>query len=290
MPNLPSLSIVMIAHNKAHVTRLSLRSLLSLTFRPLEVVFVDNGSTDATPALLEEFAAAAAGHGILSRTLHLPDNMGAIIPRNMATRICSGDFIAYLDNDVMVRSRTLFEILVGKFHGNPEAGVTTPKFVYPCPPYRVQCAGGGITREGDCYLIGRGEERDRPEFNRPASCAWTISACMVMPTDLIRAIGPMDEVFHPIGCEDVDYCFRVRARNRQVLYCPEAEIYHLANTSTYNTPNLKIGRLMKRSNRIIKRRWRHMFPGDPSIKDLPLVHIPMPRVPLWMLESLEMTS
>ena len=32
-----------------------------------------------------------------------------------------------------------------------------------------------------------------------------------------------------------------------------------------------------------------MLPSEPSMKDLPLVHIPMPRVPLWVLESVKMT-
>jgi GT2 family glycosyltransferase len=115
---------------------------------------------------------------------------------------------------------------------------------------------------------------------------WAISACMVLPSELMRAIGPMDEVFNPIGCEDVDYCFRVRARGRKVMYKPDVEIYHAENTSTFGTPKLDIRRLMKRNQRIMKRRWSHMFPTEPSIKDLPLIHSGAPRVPLWMMNSL----
>jgi GT2 family glycosyltransferase len=283
---LGSLSVVMMAHNKAPITELCLRSLLGLTFRPLELVFFDNGSTDRTPAMLEAFGPIAEQHGIYFRAERLSKNFGAIIPRNRAMQMCRGDHIAFLDNDVIIRSRSLFEFLVGYLREHPTAGVVTPKFVYPCPPFRIQCAGGGITREGDCYLVGRGAERERPEFNYVTSCAWAISACMVLPAELIRVIGPMDEVFNPIGCEDVDYCFRVRARNREIVYQPDVEIYHVENTSAFGTPTLKIQRAMKRSQRIIKRRWSHMFPPEPITKDMPLMHMPAPRVPLWMLSGL----
>jgi GT2 family glycosyltransferase len=281
-----SLSIIVVAHNKAHISEICLRSLLGATFRPIEVIFVDNGSTDRTPTMLEAFRPAADERGVHFRSIRLERNFGAIVPRNQAMQVCSGDWIAFLDNDAIVRSRSLFEHLISALDENPKVGIVTPKFVYPCPPYRIQCAGGGITREGDCYLIGRGAERDQPEFNYIARRAWAISACMVMSADLIRLIGPMDEVFNPIGCEDVDYCFRARARNRDVLYLPGVEIYHVENTSTFGTPTLNIQRAMKRSQRIIKRRWAHMFPTEPSVKDLPLAQIAPPRVPLWMLHEL----
>ena len=113
-------------------------------------------------------------------------------------KLCQGDYVAFLDNDVIVRSRSLFECLVGHLREHPTAGIVTPKFVYPCPPFRIQCAGGGITREGDCFLLGRGAERGNPEFNYLKRCAWAISACMVLPAELIRTLGPMDEVFNDI--------------------------------------------------------------------------------------------
>lgn len=280
------LSVIMVAHNKASITELCLRSLLALTYRPLELIFVDNGSTDRTPALVEAFGPIAGQHGISLRTVRLARNVGPIVPRNQAMQTCRGEFVAFLDNDVIIRSRSIFEFLVKHLREHPSAGVVTPKFVYPCAPFRIQCAGGGITREGMCYLIGRGAERERPEFNYVTCCAWAISACMVLSGDLVRMIGPMDEVFNPIGCEDVDYCFRVRARNREIVYLPDVEIYHVENTSTFGTPTLNIHKAMKRSQRIIKRRWSHMFPCEPGIEDMPLVHTPAPRVPLWMLGQL----
>ncbi|MBZ5506114.1 MAG: glycosyltransferase [Acidobacteriia bacterium] len=283
---LGSLSIVIAAHNKAPITELCLCSLLELTFRPLEVIVVDNGSTDGTPATLEAFGPIAEKVGILFRTVRLARNFGPIVARNRAIHICHGEYIAFLDNDVIIRSRGLFERLIGHLREDQRAGAVTPKFVYPCSPFRIQCAGGGITREGDCYLIGRGEEREKPEFNYVTCCPWTISACMVLSAELIRLIGPMDEVFNPIGCEDVDYCFRVRARNRQIVYRPDVEIYHIENTTSFRTPTLNIQRAMKRSQRIIKRKWCHMFPVEPSTKELPLMHVPAPRVPLWTLREL----
>lgn len=148
---LGSLSIIIVAHNKAAITQACFQSLLNLTFRPIEIIFVDNGSTDRTPALSEAFEHAAKRNGMNFRAVRLAQNFGAIIPRNRAVKLCQGEYVAFLDNDVIVRSRSLFECLVGHLREHPTAGIVTPKFVYPCPPFRIQCAGGGITREGDCF-------------------------------------------------------------------------------------------------------------------------------------------
>ena len=107
------LSLVILGHNRASISALCLRSLLRVAFRPLEIIFVNNGSTDRTRAILQLFADHAAGTGIDFQVIHLERNGGSIGPRNLALSRCRGEWIALVDNDVIVRSVRVFERLVG---------------------------------------------------------------------------------------------------------------------------------------------------------------------------------
>jgi O-antigen biosynthesis protein len=286
----PLLSLVIVGHNKGERSARCLDSLLESTWRPLQVVFVDNGSTDRTREILEEYAPAAAAAGIQFSSLRLPQNTGSIVPRNLALPHCSGAYIGLLDNDVILRTRNIFEVLVQFLDTHPDAGIVTPKFLYPVPPFRIQCAGGGVTREGVCYLLGRGAERDDPAFNHPVDLAWAISACIVMPAAVVRRLGPMDESLSPTGFEDTDYCFRCRSHGLQVVYVPGAEIYHAENTTTFGTRTVRIHAAMRRNQWVFKKRWRHLLPASPSVRDLPPIHIRQPMTPIWALRDLPMTG
>jgi GT2 family glycosyltransferase len=282
------LSVIVLGFNKGERTARCLGSLLESTWRPLEVIFVNNGSTDRTKAILSEYEVAAWNADVQVTVINLPRNTGSIVPRNMALKMCRGKYMCLLDNDVILRNRDIFETLIGFLQTYPNVGIVTPKLLYPIPPFRIQCAGGGVTREGACYLLGRGAERDDPEFNHTVELAWAISACFVVPASVVDALGPMDEELSPTGFEDTDYCFRCRSIGMKVVYVPSAEIYHAENTTTFGTPAVRIHAAMRRNQWIFKRRWRHMFPPSPSVRDLPPVHVRQPSAPLWALQRLPM--
>jgi GT2 family glycosyltransferase len=284
------LSLVIVGFNKVEHSARCLASLLHVTWRPLEIVFVNNGSTDRTAEILEEFREAASEAAIGVTVLPLPHNTGSIVSRNLAIPMCAGEYLGFLDNDVILRSRDLFEILIERLESRPDIGIVTPKMLYPVPPYRIQCAGGGMTREGCCYLLGRGAERTDPEFNHATSLPWAISACIVMPIAVVRALGPLDESLSPVGFEDTDYCLRCRAHGLSVVYEPRAEIYHAENTTTFGTPSVRIHAVMRRNQYLFRKKWKHMFPTAPSVRDLPAIHMRQPATPLWSLGELPMTG
>ena len=84
------ISVLILAHNKSEYTRRCLDSLLLSTQRPFEVVLVDNGSTDNTPTLFDEFAARAASQRISVKRLRFESNIGAIEGRNRGMEQMAG--------------------------------------------------------------------------------------------------------------------------------------------------------------------------------------------------------
>jgi glycosyltransferase involved in cell wall biosynthesis len=89
-----TVSIIMPAYNVAPYIRAAIESVLDQTFPDLEVLVIDDGSTDAT----FEIAAACAARDPRVRVLHQP-NGGISTARNHGLRAASGDVIAILDSD-----------------------------------------------------------------------------------------------------------------------------------------------------------------------------------------------
>ena len=220
IPANPLISIIVLSHNKVNYTRRCFRGILRSAYRPIEMLAVDNGSTDATPALYATFAAEAREAGIVFRPTRHEANLGAVTGRNLALEQVSGDYIVFLDNDVVPRTRSWLEQLRAALAADKGIGIVGPKLIYPLPPHLIQFAGGAVTPTGRVQFCGRGDPRDTPAFAAPRDVQCLISACWMMPWTLYNQVGPLDEGFNPLQFEDIDYCYRARHAGYRVVFFP----------------------------------------------------------------------
>jgi GT2 family glycosyltransferase len=258
-------SILILASNKAEVTARCLPTLLHSNPRPAQVVLVDNGSRDQTPEVLQAFQARAREARVDVEILALPENRGAIIGRNLGMERLSGAYWAFLDNDVLVRSRSWLETLRTALEADPQAGVAAPKLLYARPPHLIQCAGCDVTYGGQIIFRGRGEQRDAPAFQTPLACPALISACWMLKASAAREIGPLDELFSPVQFEDIDYCFRLREAGYRCLYVPSVEMYHFENVTSAGAHQSGYAYLTVKHGLKFKKKWakRLKQPGMP---------------------------
>jgi glycosyltransferase involved in cell wall biosynthesis len=89
--NNPLISCIVPVYNGERYLREALDSILAQTYRPLEVIVADDGSTDQTAALV-------TGYGDPVRYLFQP-NQGPAAARNLGLRAAQGEFVAFLDAD-----------------------------------------------------------------------------------------------------------------------------------------------------------------------------------------------
>jgi len=87
----PLVSVIIPTFNRAGVVTRAVDSVLGQTYRPVEVIVVDDGSTDTTPEVLKSY-----GNAIVSV---VQDNAGPSAARNRGVRESRGDLIAFLDSD-----------------------------------------------------------------------------------------------------------------------------------------------------------------------------------------------
>ena len=260
-------SVITLTHNKLDVTRRCLPSLLEATGASWELIVVDNGSEDGTPEWLEAFRSTAEARGVRVKLVRNEINVGCSTSRNQGARAARGDRLVFVDNDVALRSRNWLVGLGSRLEEDARVAIVGPKLVYPWQPYRIQFAGGGVSPTGRVMFVGRGGEREDPQFNAPRDVQCAISACFMVRRSAFKQAGGFDEAFNPVEYEDIDLCYRVREHGNRVLYEPSVEMYHLESVTTAGTPTLPNTTLIIRHGLLFKERWRHMFENEDGPSD-----------------------
>lgn len=93
-----TVSLIIPFHNRASFLPRTLQSVLCQTYRPLELLLVDNASTDGSRSLAEAFAQKYSVEDFTVRLLSEPER-GAARARNAGLRVAAGDFCYFFDSD-----------------------------------------------------------------------------------------------------------------------------------------------------------------------------------------------
>ena len=119
----PTVTVITPAYNAARYLPETVRSVLRQTFSGLELVIVDDGSTDDTLSVARRLAATDGRIRVLATP-----NGGPAAARNTALRCARGEFVALLDSDDLIRPEYLARQLA-VFDANPDAAVVTANAV-----------------------------------------------------------------------------------------------------------------------------------------------------------------
>ena len=199
VPNL--VSTVIPVYNRTQMLREAVASVLEQTYRPIEIIAVDDGSTDDTPRVGEELAATHPEVVFLRKA-----NSGAGPTRELGRLAARGEFIQYLDSDDLLRPQK-FEKQVAALRANPECGAAYgwiclhPETGLPqTEPYKA--SGESRPTLFPWLLADRWWNTDAPLFRR--------SVC--------DAVGPWTDLR---WSQDWEYDGRVGALGTKLAYVPE---------------------------------------------------------------------
>ncbi|MGE4409801.1 MAG: glycosyltransferase family 2 protein [Sphingobium sp.] len=143
------MSVVIPVKNRPVVLKRAIESALSQTLPPLEIIVVDDGSTDETPQVVEELA--AADNRI--RLIRHDQSTGAPRARNTGAAASTGDAIAFLDSDDRWKETKLAkQVALLEAHPHSPAVFTGFEFHYPSKPIRVSRTPALVERRD---LFGR---------------------------------------------------------------------------------------------------------------------------------------
>lgn len=255
----PLVSIIVLNYDKRHYTRKCLESVVRSTHRPLEVVLVDNGSTDGSLEEIPAWQRLLTEHDV-GMKCHLNEtNAGAPAGRNQGMRLAEGEYVAWMDNDVLVRDKDWIDRLRERLDGDPGLGIVSPKLLFPPPDERIEFAGCAVTPRGRVVYVGRGRPQDDPEANVERDVQCLISACVLLPRRAIEEAGEMDEAFFPVQYEDIDYCYRLKSLGFRCRIVPSVSMYHYEHITTDGSTDIKFLQVTTKNGMLFRRRWRHVF-------------------------------
>ena len=197
----PRVSVVICSHNGARTIRDTLEGLRHLDYPDFEVIVVDDGSTDATAMIADEYDAR------LIRT----ENRGLSSARNTGMANASGEIVAYIDDDARPDPHWL-TYLAAAFLTTEHAGIGGPNIAPPGDGPIADCVANAPGGPIHVLLTDQVAEH--------------IPGCnMAFRKDRLQAVGGFDPRFRAAG-DDVDVCWRLQERGWTLGFIPAALVWH----------------------------------------------------------------
>ncbi|HUU53491.1 MAG TPA: glycosyltransferase family 2 protein [Armatimonadota bacterium] len=213
---MPLVSVVVPNWNGERLLPACLNSLRAQTFREVEIIVSDDGSTDGSVELLKKDYPEVAIVGS-------PVNRGFCEAANAGIRASRGEFVLLLNNDTELDPRCVEE-LARAMEANEQLGICAAKMVYFLDPTIINSAGHACRRDGVVVDIGRGE-RDGEWFDRPREVLGASGGAALYRRRMLQEIGLFDPDF-VTSVEDVDLEWRAQWAGWRAQYLPTAVVKH----------------------------------------------------------------
>ncbi|NOT27806.1 MAG: glycosyltransferase family 2 protein [Acidobacteria bacterium] len=199
----PTVSVLLVLHNRAELTLRCLKRLRERLSVPFELVIVDNHSTDDTEVVLRRLC----GVTVLPQS----ENLGFLRACNLAAHTARGTHLLFLNNDTEIQAGAV-EAALETLESDASIGVVGGRLVFP--DGRLQEAGSIIWSDGSCVGYGRGDWPEAPQYPYSRDVDYCSAAFMLTSRQLFRDLGGFDDRYQPAYYEDVDYCVRAWKANR----------------------------------------------------------------------------
>jgi GT2 family glycosyltransferase len=221
----PQVAVVIPSWNSATLLP-GLLDSLEATGEEVELLVVDNGSRDGTPAMLRE-------RGV--EYMALPENVGFATAMNLGVAATGAPFVLGLNADTLLTPGSI-GALVTALVADPRLGGVQPRILQleadgPGDPAaaRLYSAGMALSADGRALETGAGEPQSEASLREREVFGVCGAACLLR-RELFTELGGYDESYFSFY-EDVDLNVRAQIRGWRFAYVPKAVVWHLGNAS-----------------------------------------------------------
>ena len=201
-----------------------LHSLDKVTYSNVNIVLIDNGSTDGSVNLIKkEFPNI--------EIIQLKENLGYAGGNNYGFKNVEiqSEYSIFINNDTLV-STNFINPLIEPLKNDTSIIQTAPKIFYADDPNLLWFAGGYINLFFG-WIRHRGIRKiDKGQYNNSTLIDYATGCCICMRTKDFKLFKMFDESFSMYG-EDVDLSIRVRKAGGKIMYIPESNIWHKVSAS-----------------------------------------------------------
>lgn len=216
------LSVIIVNWNGRDLLKQCLDSLAHVTALALDVIVVDNASTDGSPALVRESYPQV-------RLLENRENLGFSRANNQGIRVATGRHILLLNSDTIVQPGA-FEAMVALLDRHPRLGVVGAELLNLDGSLQPSWAAFPTWLS---EVLGRNFRARRPMSAEPGAYLvdWVGGACLAARREAIVEVGLLDEAIF-MYTEETDWCYRFVKAGWGVAYLEGAKVTHLGGGSS----------------------------------------------------------
>jgi GT2 family glycosyltransferase len=218
----PLVAIIVLTWNQRDLTLDCLASLAAMHYPSdrLQIIVVDNGSQDNTPAAIRTRFPAVT-------VVENHNNLGFAAGNNVGVSLAlqgDAEYVMLLNNDTVVDGQMLARLLT-VIQSQADVGIVGPKMLYFDPPNVIWCAGNRLGRWPWITHRLQAEQPDGALDELPHAVDYITACGILLRRAVIEQIGLLDPRFF-IYYEETDWCYRARRAGWRILYVPDARLWH----------------------------------------------------------------
>ena len=255
----PKVSIIVLNWNGKQYLETCLSSLEKQTCKSIEIILVDNGSSDGS---IEFVRNRFPGVVILRHDT----NLGFAEGVNSGIRISKGGFIATINNDAEANEKWI-ESLVRVMESDKGIGCCASKMLRYYEREIIDSAGINVYQNGNAYDRGR-DETDTGQYDVQEEIFGACAGGALYRRKMLDEIGLFDKDYFAY-LEDVDISFRMHLFGWKCIFVPDAMVYHIHSATSKQASPFKLFYLERNK---LWNMWKY-YPGNMLLMQLPYTNI-----------------
>lgn len=290
MTSAPLLSILIVNWNSGSLLRACLDSIPRAEI-PLEIIVLDNGSTDDSAAMVRSQFPEV-------ELIASPSNVGFAAANNRAAQRARGEYFLLLNPDTVIPSGTL-GALVDFGVQRPTVGAVGPKLLNADGTHQRSCWRGypglGMALSDALFLWKiPGLAWIQPSEYRPAELRTArpvdhlLGACLLIRRAAWEQVGPLDERYF-LFLEETDWCWRARRAGWLIYYLPDVSITHYGQQSMRLAPRRNVPQFYKSYIWFDRAHHRRAILRAAALKSIIAVACAL-RISMWQLRARRATD
>lgn len=223
---MPELSVILVSFNDWIHLEKCLQSLLVVPPEiNMEVVVVDNNSSDGSPGLIKDRFPEV-------KLIRNENNLGFARACNLGIQASAGEFVLFLNNDTIANVQAL-SLLLEKIRENSSIGAVGPALLSGQKNYQVSFGKkvnffSEFIQKGFFNLY---YAKKLKSDSKVRDVDWLSAACLLARRKALEEVGCFDENYF-LYFEDIDLCYKIKQSDWILLFLPQAHIIHFGGTST----------------------------------------------------------